>query len=92
MPPNAYDRTEGSLGRPTRDGSSRMDGIGYIPTFGGGVHRSGTHERVASALAISNRRRCGCAPAMNFADLAGHLSGHTMVCSMPGKAHSPKRI
>ena len=53
VPPNAYDRTEGSLGRPTRDGSSRMDGIGYIPTFGGGVHRSGTHEQVASAVASS---------------------------------------
>ena len=30
-----------------------MDGIGYIPTFGGSEHRSGTREQAASALAIS---------------------------------------
>ena len=48
VPPNAYDRPEGASARPTRGGSSCMNGIGFIPTFGGDEHRSGTCQRTAS--------------------------------------------
>ena len=48
VPQNAYDRPKGASGRPTRGGSGRMDGIGFIPTFCGVEHRSGTCQRTAS--------------------------------------------
>ena len=48
VPQNAHDRPKGASGSPTRGSSGRMDGIGYIPTFCGGEHRSGTRQRAAS--------------------------------------------